>query len=256
MTGDSDHFRASVPAEYRIDVAASFAHAEVDLDLYLWSADGSTLHASSTSGADGEEINWSNPFVDDVEVVIEAVIGAGGAPTGCGDYELEIENIFTPCFEPDRFEPNDTCATAVPITPDGASFLHIYYNNADWFTLTVPPNVALTTRTLAFFSDPSPRHRIWSDDCLTMLAQSTTSGASQQTIYENTTGGPLDVRIQAYSEADVCCIYAVSFAFDSSACTSRTVIADLRDHSTCRMASSPSVGFGVDIVSLSCLRTH
>ncbi|MBX3250317.1 MAG: PPC domain-containing protein [Myxococcales bacterium] len=143
--GDLDHWALNVSAGSRVDVVLSgFRHAEGDLDLRLLDGSGAIV-ASSASTRDREEVSHCFAAAQRVVARVEGFRDAENR------YDLSMQ--ATPdaggCCTNDRFEPNDTRATARALTLSGgsASFEGVICpRDDDWFSFPVsgPSRVEVT----------------------------------------------------------------------------------------------------------------
>ncbi|TNF24738.1 MAG: hypothetical protein EP329_24440 [Deltaproteobacteria bacterium] len=128
---DLDIYKIAVPAQNQLTAELSFDASMGDLDLYILDASESFLAASeevtSPERASYIEANGRDLYV--------AVVGFGDAPLKLG-YTLTLTLGPAPtdvCVD-DSFEPNDTPATAKPITEND---LALCGGDVDYWTLAV-----------------------------------------------------------------------------------------------------------------------
>lgn len=215
LDGDEDAYVYRVLVGLRLIVDAYFVHSDVDLDLYLTSLDGSVVYDTSLTTTDDERIVWNNPFQHDEWVLLRAVTGIDGSATGCGSYELDFNMNSTPCTQPDAFEPNDTCATAVAVGPGHIQNLRISPGQRDWFLVTVPPQSSATIEIRGHNNGPgAPDFVVWSDDCQNQLALPMPFPGGLRAIVDNPGVLPLAVRVEAIPVATGCRAYDLTVELD------------------------------------------
>ena len=118
---DSDFYRITVPPGQRLTVngdSTTTFDATFDLRFYLTDATCQT-QLSVGNGSPNTVVYW-NSAATPVDVVLEARLWPFFVYPLCANYEFEVSFVPEPCEGPadDGLEPNDTCASAVPL-PDG-----------------------------------------------------------------------------------------------------------------------------------------
>ena len=147
--GDDDFFSVTLSAGAELTVAASFAHADGDVDLQLQDAEGRVL-AASTSTTDNEEISLTvaDSGVYFVRVLLFRDAGGPGA-----NYSLDVDIVggdTTDCRD-DAYEDNDTRATAAVVRDGTLAGLVTCPGDADYFAIDLAAGDELDI--LASFSD-------------------------------------------------------------------------------------------------------
>jgi predicted RNA-binding protein with TRAM domain len=142
---DNDYYRITTTGSGDLTVSLAFTHAFGDVDMQLLDAGGAVLGASSSTG-NSESITRVGVAAGQVYIV--RVYGFAGASNP--DYDMTING---PDVFPDRFEANDTRATATNFGPLGdrtATGLSIHGSgNDDWYQFTAG-NTGPLVASLAF----------------------------------------------------------------------------------------------------------
>ena len=115
---DLDHYSYVVPPGQQIEVSVTYdpvTDGDVDLVL-LDAATGAQLDASTSAG-DIDTVTWINPTANPTTVIAAAsLVDDVGGPSGA-EYEVLLSFTPNPSCTPDRLEPNDTSAAAIPRAP-------------------------------------------------------------------------------------------------------------------------------------------
>jgi hypothetical protein len=168
VDGDDDWFVIPVCDGGVLTVSARFPHANGDIDLYLYDAEGVEV-ARSWSGSDDEAARWTSNVDGGVALVVR-MVDAGACNTydltidlndaACGATELCHDGqdndgdglvdcdddacanapacFAADCGGDDAYEENDLRAQAAEVTPDAQlPDLVVLTNDADWFRVPV-----------------------------------------------------------------------------------------------------------------------
>lgn len=136
--GDADWFRFTLSGTGGTAdrVALSFNHAQGDIDLALYAADGRSLLAQSEGTGSTEEITLAGRGAGTYYVRVYGYEGAANPA-----YALEIKVAATTAAR-DRFEDNDSAAAATDLRSIGGvlteSALSIEPGDVDWYRFTLP----------------------------------------------------------------------------------------------------------------------
>ena len=122
--GDPDHFSFDARAGDEVTVWIDFPHAEGDVDLHLFDADGVELAAATS--ADDDELLVATIPADGAYVARVSQVDDDGGLTG-NVYNLSLDGLSQLGCVPDGWEPNDTPEAANPIP------------NGDWLDQTICP---------------------------------------------------------------------------------------------------------------------
>ena len=125
---DRDHFALCVPDGAQITIDVLFAHADGDINAYLWAADdlncgtgdGSTELTESRSTDDDEQLIWTNTTGALTTVIVELRMLDDVANTDCNFYDLMV--LGTDCFPPAGTpfcDPMDNNSTGLPTVIQG-----------------------------------------------------------------------------------------------------------------------------------------
>lgn len=119
--GDDDYYSYTLAGNESFTATATFDHiSDGDIDLYLLDAAGAQLDAATSITSDVEEVQYVNTSANSMTVTLRAHVfdrplqgpadfGPPGVP-----YTLDVVRASGACPR-DRFEPNDTSATAAII---------------------------------------------------------------------------------------------------------------------------------------------
>ena len=168
-----DWFRIDGRAGQSVRASIEFAHRVGDLDLYLVSADDTSLEsalAESNGEEDSEEFTAVLPADGVYYVVVEGWEGAVGVydleitpscasdadcPEGfaCSFIDRACVEVLEPICGDDEHEPNDfpSSATPVELESDGFAFLHglrVCEEDDDYFALTLDDTASFTLELL------------------------------------------------------------------------------------------------------------
>jgi|GEM_PF-996841 len=128
---DDDWFFIALATGDTIDVEATFAHAEGDIDLNIYDF-GGTLHASGNSTNDDELVPFVAPFDGSFFLQIELIADLG--VLAGNTYDLSVSSPNALC-EHDGFEPNDALADATALPPGTYLDNSVCPADVDWFAI-------------------------------------------------------------------------------------------------------------------------
>ncbi|MFH1807769.1 MAG: pre-peptidase C-terminal domain-containing protein [Pseudomonadota bacterium] len=138
---ENDWYSITVPANAGIVVDIAFLHAHADLDLYLYdaAATGTPVHSSSST-SDNEKV-YKMIFATQTNVLIK-VLNYDWEDSMWAPYTMTVAihpGGYDPCAPDDSYEPNDTSATAKPVTA-GSPITNLIGCDEDWYSISVPAN--------------------------------------------------------------------------------------------------------------------
>ncbi len=105
-----DYYRIGLIPGAHFSASIDFAHADADVDLFLYTESGGSCGArvdSSISTTDGESVQWTNSTASAMDVYLHVDWYSSGSGDSCANYDLSWATISGPCSD-DRFEPNDS----------------------------------------------------------------------------------------------------------------------------------------------------
>ncbi|MBN2359024.1 MAG: PPC domain-containing protein, partial [Deltaproteobacteria bacterium] len=131
--GDQDWYEIYLLRYESLRAVMSFVHADGDLDLKLVSASGSALQTSN--GVGNSETVELEPVQASAYYYLQVY---GGLSSSQNSYSLNVTTTYSPPCVDDRFEENDTFATAVEPSGlyEGNNYLYdlaICKGDDDWF---------------------------------------------------------------------------------------------------------------------------
>ena len=131
---ESDWYAFTVPANSGLVVTAAFTHAEANLNLYLYRASEPTSGIRYSSSLDDLERIQYDIFDVDTPLLLE-VRNADADDGASTSYDLDISFHAEGICDDDALEPNDTPATASPMStyPQGV----LCGDNLDYYDLVV-----------------------------------------------------------------------------------------------------------------------
>jgi len=199
-TDSSDFWSYSVANNEILTIDASFAHANGDIDLYLYDDAGTcvSVAAASNSITDNEQVSFTNTSGAAIVVHLE-VGGFLFGPAQCNDYNLNVTSLIDPCVadSDDAMEPNDDCSQAIALAPGTDTDLVVFKNvSDDFFTIDVPDGGDLTVDVLfltapgdidCYLYDPSTLGTTCGDKA-DYLVRGFTGSDNEQMTWTNSTG--------------------------------------------------------------------
>ncbi len=180
---------------------------------------------------------------------LRVTVGADPAPTSGVSYDLEA-TVFTPppCII-DPVEPNDSLATATPITPPLATVTRtVCPNDEDWYAVPVTAGDFLTARALNIGPDSADQARLEIFDSVGTLvvAGSLSTISSTITNRQATETGTWYVRVTPGTDAGP--IVGVAYDLEIEVTTPPACVADALEPNDTPQTASP-ISSGVPILS-------
>lgn len=251
-----DFFSVPLAAGERILVDCTHVVENGDLDLFLYDAAspgcGNQLAPnpldSSEEYASIEHVSWTNTTGAAVTVIIEVAPWHGDTGYVCNSYTLDVvvaTNICLTAVE-DVLEPNDDCASALPLATGTYTGLTVSDVDLDYYLLTVPPGEHLFAGSTHPSGPgiPTAQIKLYSDlACLNLLDVDSGFDGSGQVDIPNTTGAPITcvVSVEAYGGLGFCTDYDLSVWTVPDPCTA--VPDDVfEENDECESASVAPVG--------------
>ena len=132
-TTDADFYEVALGANDILDFIIFDTPAE-DLDLNLYDSSCNLIQFFNTDG-----LSYAAGGVAQT-VIVEVFLDPGFSGIGCLNYDADISISPDPCsvLQPDSFEENDDCTTAVAINDGTFPGLTVFDTDNDYFSLTVP----------------------------------------------------------------------------------------------------------------------
>ena len=250
---DPDFFRIDVPAgqELTVEVFHTWADGE-DLSLYLYDAtvtqcgDGFTTLAEGFTFGDNEAAAWTNATGATVTTIIEVSAWDQGAiPVTCDDYDLRVTLGPAACSlgVDDGFEPNDSCASAVPLATGLYHDLVASTGSADFYRVPVAHGDRLTADLL--YGDDAQGSLIvelYDGPACTSRVALGTGGGSATISWANATGSTADTTLVVRpAVGSTCNEYSLSLTTAADPCLQ---VADdnLEPNDTCASAAAINAG--------------
>ncbi|MGA2499329.1 MAG: pre-peptidase C-terminal domain-containing protein, partial [Tepidisphaeraceae bacterium] len=192
--GNDDFYKFTVQANGTLNVDISFANADGNLDLFLYTADQALLATSAGTG-DGEHLSLS---VSAGAMYYVRVAGAGGATNP--SYTL---SVAAPTLTPDRFEPDDSFAQAASLgtgyrTETGLS-IHAPGND-DYYKTTAAVSGILSVD-LTFTAALGDLNLFVYDSGYILLGSSTGTGDTEHVGVSTIAGAIYYIRVTGYNGA-------------------------------------------------------
>lgn len=200
------HSIESVAEGDSIQVDVSFDHTVGNLALELRDACGNILGSSNTNTG-LESATWNNNTGAPVDVVLRLSVPEVITGVTCLDYVVELLWADSCAFAPDPSEPNDSCATAVPLGVGHYVDLSVENINEDWYSVVVP---ALATAHLgsSWGSTVGDIDLELHSDCQSgVIVQGIAMNGSAQVTFDNTTLLPQTILLQTSTAALGCISY-------------------------------------------------
>lgn len=206
----TDHYRVQVGPGVRAELMALFSHSEADIQLRLWSADCSTLLATSTTSTDDESIDWLNAGGAPVDLVLEVYVDQ--APGQVVPYRVRSGGTQGTCDFDDLYEPNNACLSASPLPASAfiVQGLSIVPSDEDWYEFVVPPTSQLLLEVFSSLSEGDTNIEVWRAGCQSLLSVVSDPGIDSFT-YMNATDlpEPLLLCVLRNDFAPTCASYAI-----------------------------------------------
>jgi len=216
IDGDEDWYQISVLDGERLDLTATFTHANGNLDMELYT-NCVSLVDSSTSTTDDEFVTWTNNTGGTVDVAARVWLPSG---SGCGVYALEVDVIQPPaCGGDDAFEQNDSCGTAAAIPLGLTSNLVAVDGDVDYYTYSVLAGETLNVTALFSHAGGDIDLALRSANCAIQYDLGDSTSDNESVSWTNNTGGAVDVRVQVYlypaGSGSGCGYYALDVGIDA-----------------------------------------
>jgi hypothetical protein len=187
---DRDYYQWTATTDASTDLSLTFRHADGDLSLVLYDANGVELARSETS-SHFETVSFD--AIAGNTYVLE-VFGVGGAtnPT----YDLSFVVQVDPPIPPDAFEPNNTLLSAADrFSGDQSMFnLSLAPSDEDYFTWTASTDGVLQVRAFSQFALANLDLVVMDEDGVE-LARSQTEFDQEQVIVPVVAGQTVGIRI-------------------------------------------------------------
>jgi len=236
---DPDFFSITVPALSQIRVEAFFQDSNGDIDTWLWDAASGNCPshvpgeflANGFSTTDNEIFTWEN----NTALPVDCIIGVQyfSSTFNCNNYTLRP--VVTPllaCPAPDRFEPNEDCATSTQLAVGATNTLSITGDinsanpDSDYYHYTLDNNEVISID--VWFEQPNgdidcrldrgPGCNIFADDGQTVTD-------NENVTYVNDTGVAQELTLRVYgydlfSPDPHCADYRLNVTVDQVPCAS------------------------------------
>jgi len=218
---DPDLFRITVLPGQQLRARVQFEHDDGDVDLVLYEVgpqcgDLWQDFKNSRNFTDIEEVVWLNNTGAPKALVVQVEMWRGSVPF-CNRYDLSLTvTVPPPSCDPatqdDALEPNDTCATAVPLPLGLTAQLWVSAEDSDFYTVRVPAGATLDVQ--ALFAHSSGDIDLWLYDPTGPcggksgeLARAVSSSNDERLLWQNTGGNARDVvlEVDLFSFAAVAC---------------------------------------------------
>lgn len=147
--GDSDFFKVRLEEGETLTVQISFAHAEGDLDLYLYGPDGSRIETSA-GASDGEILSHVAASGGMYGFEVRLASDAGAQPGNGYHLRVQVAGTLPPTpgevCTADTMEPNDTRASAAAIGPNTFDGLTACGGEDDYFSIQLSARQEVTVQ--------------------------------------------------------------------------------------------------------------
>lgn len=248
---DEDYFGFVVPAGRTMTVRVRFQHAAGDIDAFLYDVAAGCMGtplAEGTSQSNEELLVFQNTGATDLDCVLRLTLVNGV----CNSYDLGLSLTGSPisCPSADRFEPNDTVATAARIVPGAYLWLNApLMGDRDIYSIEVPSGSSVIVRTLEYVSQPTDAAGLVLYDASgtqTLDFDFAVGSTLQEVRWDNITGAPAVVNALFTFQvgASSCLDYVLGVVVNTCGLTSDD---PLEDNDTCGAAVALPLGATVGL---------
>ena len=224
---DRDFYDFEIEPFGSLTVDLLFSHASGDLDALLREGcTGAMILDMGMSMTDNEQVSFVNTSNTTVTAILEVLMLTG---SNCVDYALDVELLASDaCLIPeDSFEPNDSCATAIPVGNLSLEPLLVSLASPDLYSVCVAAGDSLNVD--AFFSQEVGNVDLFLFTAAgcggTLLTSSTSSSSVESLQWTNTSSFNqsyvVEVRLAAGSAQD-CSGYVLELSGAGASCTAPT----------------------------------
>lgn len=203
---NEDFYKVTIPNTEQIVIDQTWSNNFNTLAMDLYSdATCSVLVATAGWGSGSNQLIYGNGTGASADYYLRVYMQGGE----CGDYDLNVLTQPDPCIltPDDSLEPNDDCASKVPLSMGLHTGLFMRTGDEDYYSVTVPAGHFLTIdQTYAFGNEMGID--LYTDPLCTAITQQAGWGGGLNTqVYANTLGAPVTIYYHCYMINGDCSSY-------------------------------------------------
>jgi len=201
---DKDYYVVQgLPPGQIITIDVAYTQAQGDIGLGLLDGLCGNYETYSNYQGGSETISYTNFGVAAEDVYFE-VVGYDQA-YDCGTYDITITMMPDPCnsVPDDGFSPNHGCGSSATITPGTYTGLQVFYQYADYFSVTVGPNQRLDVEALFFHSAGNIDMTLYNPFCTSTIDTSASWTDDEAVSVTNATATPMTYYIEVLMPYDI-----------------------------------------------------